>query len=162
MNEVKNKLADSFIEFLADVRRVTKVVKGGRNFSFSSFVVVGDKNGRVGFGHGKAKEVTSARAKASKAAKNNLLKVVLDKGTIYHDVIGRSGAAKVLLKRARAGTGIIAGGVMRHIFVSLGVEDIVAKSFGSSNKATMIQATFNALSSLSSPKEIALKKKNIL
>ncbi|MBF8246627.1 MAG: 30S ribosomal protein S5 [Rickettsia sp.] len=159
MNDLKhNKSSDAFVEFLADVRRVTKVVKGGRNFSFSSFVIVGDRGGKVGFGHGKAKEVTHARMKASKIAKANLINVGLNKGTIYHDVIGKSGAARVLLKKAKAGTGIIAGGVMRHIFVSLGVEDIVAKSLGSSNKAAMIQATFNALKSLYSPKEIANKK----
>ena len=126
-----SKNTDSVVEDLVHVNRVTKVVKGGRNFSFAAIVIVGDENGRVGYGNGKAKEVTEARAKATKDARNNLITVPLYKGrTIHHDVIGKSGAAKVLLRRAAPGTGVIAGGPLRSIFGRLGIEDIVAKSLG--------------------------------
>lgn len=157
-----SKNAD-FIEELVHINRVTKVVKGGRNFSFSAIVLVGDENGRVGVGKGKAKEVTEARAKATKAAKKKLITVPLYKGrTIHHDVVGRSGAAKVLLRRAAPGTGVIAGGPMRSVFSCLGIADIVAKSLGSSNPNAMISATFDALSRLNAPKVIAARRnKNI-
>jgi small subunit ribosomal protein S5 len=160
-NPVKNP--DSLVEELVDVNRVTKVVKGGRKFSFAAVVIVGDENGRVGYGHGKAKEVTEARAKATKEARGQLISVPLYKGrTIHHDVIGKSGAAKVILRRAAPGTGVIAGGPMRAIFACLGIEDIVAKNLGSSNTNAMIAATFNALSNLYSPKLIAMRRdKNI-
>lgn len=150
---------ESLSETLVNVSRVTKVVKGGRKFSFSACVIAGDKNGRVSYGHGKAKEVTEARAKATQAARKCLVKIPLYQGrTIHHDVIGKSGAARVLLRRASPGTGIIAGGAMRSIFASLGVHDIVSKSLGSSNVYAMIAATFDALSKLSSPKEIAERR----
>lgn len=154
---------DSIVEDLVHVNRVTKVVKGGRNFSFAAIVVVGDENGSVGYGNGKAKEVTEARAKATKDARNNMISVPLYKGrTIHHDVIGTSGAAKVILRRAPAGTGVIAGGPLRSIFGRLGVKDIVAKSLGSTNPNAMIAATMNALESLNSPKSIADRRgKNI-
>ena len=160
-DSIKN--ADSLTENLVDVNRVTKVVKGGRNFSFSAIVVVGDENGKVGYGNGKAKEVMEARSKATKDARKKLISVPLYKGrTIHHDVIGKSGAARVLLRRAAPGTGVIAGGPMRAIFTCLGIEDIVAKSLGSSNPNGMIAATFNALENLASPKSIASKRgKNI-
>jgi len=163
MSKNSTKSADSLIEELVYVNRVTKVVKGGRNFSFSAIVVVGDENGRVGFGNGKAKEVAEARAKATKVAKNNLIFIPLYKGkTIHHDVVGKSGAAKVLLRRAAPGTGVIAGGPMRSIFGCLGIADIVAKSLGSSNPNAMITATFDALRNLNSPKAIASRRdKNI-
>ncbi len=159
----KDKIFEkSLIEFLVDIRRVTKVVKGGRNFSFSAIVIVGDKLGRVGYGHGKAKEIAQARTKASRLAKKTMIKVNLHEGrTVYHDVIGKKGAAKVLLRKAKPGTGIIAGGAMRSIFTSLGVGDIVAKSLGSSNKSTMIAATFDALSKLHTPRMISRRKKYI-
>lgn len=155
--------SDALSEELVHVNRVTKVVKGGRNFSFAAIVIVGDGEGRVGFGNGKAKEVTEARAKATKDARNNLMTVPLYKGkTIHHDVVGKSGAAKVLLRRAAPGTGVIAGGPMRSIFGCLGIADIVAKSLGSSNPNAMISATFNALRSLNTPKVIASRRdKNI-
>ena len=153
----KNSKSNNLIvEDLVHVNRVTKVVKGGRNFSFAAIVIVGDEEGRVGYGNGKAKEVNEARAKAAKDARNNIISVPLYQGrTIYHDIIGKSGAAKVILRRAAPGTGVIAGGPLRSIFGRLGVEDIVAKSLGSSNPNAMITATFNALSSLRSPKNIA-------
>ena len=158
-----SKNSDSIIEDLVHVNRVTKVVKGGRNFSFAAIVIVGDENGKVGYGNGKAKEVTGARAKATKDARGNMIQVPLYQGrTIHHDVVGKSGAAKVLLRRAAPGTGVIAGGPLRSIFSRLGIEDIVAKSLGSSSPNAMIAATFDALKNLSSPKAIAARRgKNI-
>lgn len=151
-----SKSNDSVIEDLVHVNRVTKVVKGGRNFSFAAIVIVGDENGKVGYGNGKAKEVTEARAKATKDARGNMISVPLYQGrTIHHDIVGKSGAAKVVLRRAAPGTGVIAGGPLRSIFGRLGVEDIVAKSLGSSNPNAMIAATFDALRNLRSPKNIA-------
>lgn len=159
MSKNFTKNSESLSEELVHVNRVTKVVKGGRNFSFSAIVVVGDEKGRVGFGTGKAKEVTEARAKATKDARGNMVSVPLYKGrTIHHDIVGKSGAAKVLLRRAAPGTGVIAGGPMRAIFGCLGIEDIVAKSLGSSNPNAMIAATFNALQNLSAPKTIAARR----
>ena len=159
MSKSLNKGSESIIEDLVDVNRVTKVVEGGRNFSFAAIVVVGDKSGRVGKGTGKAKEVVEARVKASKDAKKKMITVPLYKGrTIHHDVVGRSGAAKVLLRRAAPGTGVIAGGPMRAVLNCLGVEDIVAKSLGSSNPNSMIDATMNALSRLNSPKTVAERR----
>jgi small subunit ribosomal protein S5 len=148
---------------LVGVTRVTKVVKGGRKFSFAACVVAGDKSGTVGYGHGKAREVAEARTKASGAAKKSMVHIPLYQGrTIHHDIIGKSGAARVLLRRAKPGTGIIAGGAMRAIFESLGVHDIVAKSLGSSNVYSMIAATFDALQRLSSPKSIADRRGKII
>lgn len=156
----KNFKNDSaLVEDLVHVNRVTKVVKGGRNFSFAAIVVVGDESGKVSYGNGKAKEVTEARSKATKDAKKNMILVPLYQGrTIHYDVTGTSGAAKVILRRASPGTGVIAGGPLRSIFGRLGVEDIVAKSLGSSNPNAMIAATFNALKKLKSPKNIANKR----
>ncbi len=156
MAKAKKNTSEALTEILVDVNRVTKVVKGGRKFSFSACIVAGDKTGKVGYGHGKAKEVTEARAKAAQEARKYMIKIPLYQSrTIHHDVIGKSGAAKVILRRANAGTGVIAGGPMRAIFDSLGIHDIVAKSLGSNNVYTMIAATFDALSQLSSPKSIA-------
>lgn len=156
-NVVKN--SDSIVETLVDVNRVTKVVEGGRNFSFSAIVVVGDQTGKVGKGTGKAKEVAEARAKATKDARRNMINVPLYDGrTIYHDIIGHSGAAKVLLRRAEPGTGVIAGGPMRAVLNSAGIKDIVCKSLGSNNPNAMIDATFNALGNLKTPKSIAEKR----
>jgi small subunit ribosomal protein S5 len=151
-----SKSNDLIVEDLVHVNRVTKVVKGGRNFSFAAIVIIGDENGKVGYGNGKAKEVTEARAKATKDARGNMIYVPLYQGrTIHHDIVGKSGAAKVILRRATPGTGVIAGGPLRSIFGRLGVEDIVAKSLGSSNPNAMIAATFNALRNLRSPKNIS-------
>ncbi|WP_253308004.1 MULTISPECIES: 30S ribosomal protein S5 [unclassified Rickettsia] len=153
------KNEEALSETVVDINRVTKVVKGGRRFSFAACVVAGDRAGKVGYGHGKAKEVTEARGKATQEARKKLTKIPLYQNrTIHHDVVGKSGAAKVILRRAKAGTGVIAGGAMRAIFDSLGVHDIVAKSLGSSNVYAMIAATFDALSKLSSPKTIGLRR----
>lgn len=146
-------------EVLVSVKRVAKVVKGGRRFGFSVVVVAGNGKGLVGYGLGKAKEVMEAKTKASQAARKNLKKVSLKEGrTIHHDVLGHSGAGKVLLRSAPAGTGIIAGGSMRAVFEMLGIHDVVAKSLGSSNVHNMVGATFDALGNLSSPKLIAERR----
>ena len=135
-----------FVDRLVHINRVAKVVKGGRRFGFAALVVVGDQKGRVGFGHGKAREVPEAIRKATEAAKRGVVRVPLREGrTLHHDVNGRHGAGKVVLRAAPAGTGIIAGGPMRAVFETLGVHDVVAKSQGSSNPYNMVRATFDAL-----------------
>ena len=155
----KSSQDDGLVEILVDVNRVTKVVQGGRKFSFSACVVSGNRTGMVGYGHGKAKEVTEARAKATQDAKKKMIKVPLYQGrTIHHDVIGHFGASKVIIRRAKPGTGIIAGGAMRSIFDALGIHDVVAKSLGSANVYTMIAATFDAFSKLNSPKAVAERR----
>ena len=149
----------AFVDKLVNIRRVAKTVKGGRNFSFAALVVVGDENGRVGFGSGKAKEVPDAVRKATDAAKRGMVRVPLRQGrTIHHDIDGRFGAARVILKPAKPGTGIIAGGPMRAIFEAMGIKDVVAKSLGSNNPFNMIQATFDAFSRMQTPRDIAQKR----
>jgi small subunit ribosomal protein S5 len=144
---------------LVSINRVAKVVKGGRRFGFAALVVVGDGRGRVGYGSGKAREVPEAIRKATEAAKTKLIRVPLREGrTLHHDVKGRYGAGKVIVRAAPAGTGIIAGGPMRAVFESLGVHDVVAKSTGSPNPHNMVKATFNALQNLSSPRSVAAKR----
>jgi small subunit ribosomal protein S5 len=134
-------------------------VKGGRRFGFAALVVVGDQKGRVGFGHGKAREVPEAIRKATEAAKRGLIRVPLREGrTLHHDVFGRHGAGKVILRAAPAGTGIIAGGPMRAVFETLGMHDVVAKSQGSSNPYNMIRATFDALKREDSPRTVAARR----
>ena len=134
-------------ERVIHINRVAKVVKGGRRFGFAALVVVGDQKGRVGFGHGKAREVPEAIRKATDAAKRGLTRVPLREGrTLHHDVLGRHGAGKVFLRAAPPGTGIIAGGPMRAVFETLGMQDVVAKSLGSSNPYNVVRATFDALS----------------
>jgi small subunit ribosomal protein S5 len=148
-----------FIERVIQVNRVAKVVKGGRRFGFAALVVVGDQKGRVGYGHGKAREVPEAIRKATEAAKRALIRVPLREGrTLHHDVYGRHGAGKVVLRAAPAGTGIIAGGPMRAVFETLGMHDVVAKSQGSSNPYNMIRATFDALSREDSPRSVAARR----
>jgi len=148
-----------FIDKLVHINRVAKVVKGGRRFGFAALVVVGDQKGRVGFGHGKAREVPEAIRKATEAAKRALIRVPLRDGrTLHHDVKGRFGAGKVTLRAAPAGTGIIAGGPMRAVFETLGIKDIVAKSVGTSNPHNMIKATFVALQQLNSPRMVATRR----
>ena len=148
-----------FIDKLVHINRVAKVVKGGRRFGFAALVVVGDQKGRVGFGHGKAREVPEAIRKATEAAKRGLTRVPLREGrTLHHDVAGRHGAGKVFLRAAPPGTGIIAGGPMRAVFESLGVHDVVTKSIGTSNPYNMIRATFDALTSQTSPKSVAQRR----
>ncbi len=148
-----------FVDKLVHINRVAKVVKGGRRFGFAALVVVGDQKGRVGFGHGKAREVPEAIRKATEAAKRDMIFVPLRAGrTLHHDVAGRHGAGKVILRSAPAGTGIIAGGPMRAVFETLGIQDIVAKSLGSSNKYNMVRATFDALKRQMHPKDIAARR----
>src|SRR6184192_1699900 len=148
-----------FIDKLVHINRVAKVVKGGRRFGFAALVVVGDEKGRVGFGHGKAREVPEAIRKATDAAKRGLIRVPLREGrTLHHDVAGRHGAGKVYLRAAPPGTGIIAGGPMRAVFESLGMQDVVAKSKGSSNPYNMVRATFDALKKQASPRAVAARR----
>ena len=148
-----------FVEKLVSINRVAKVVKGGRRFGFAALVVVGDGRGRAGYGSGKAREVPEAIRKATEQAKRQMVRVPLREGrTLHHDVAGHFGAGKVVLRSAAAGTGIIAGGPMRAVFESLGVQDVVAKSIGTSNPHNMIKATFSALTSVSSPRDVAAKR----
>jgi len=147
------------IEKLVSINRVAKVVKGGRRFGFAAVVVVGDGKGRAGYGTGKAREVPEAIRKATESAKRAMVRVPLREGrTIHHDVYGRYGAGKVVVRAAKPGTGIIAGGPMRAIFESLGLHDVVAKSVGSSNPHNMIKATFAALAGISSPRSVAARR----
>ncbi len=150
---------EEFIEKLVSINRVAKVVKGGRRFGFAALVVVGDGKGRAGFGSGKAREVPEAIRKASEQARRNLMRVPLREGrTLHHDVRGRYGAGRVVLRAAPPGTGIIAGGAMRAVFQALGVQDVVTKSIGSANPHNMIRATFAAFDSLMSPRAVAAKR----
>ena len=148
-----------FTDKLVHINRVAKVVKGGRRFGFAAIVVVGDSKGRVGYGAGKAREVPEAIRKATEQARRNMVRVPLREGrTLHHDIIGRYGAGEVVLKAAPQGTGIIAGGPMRAIFEALGVQDVVAKSIGTSNPHNMIKATFAALTRSSSPRSVATRR----
>lgn len=150
---------DDLVDKLVHINRVAKVVKGGRRFAFAALVVVGDSKGRVGFGSGKAREVPEAIRKATEQAKRTLIRVPLREGrTLHHDVNGKFGAGRVVLRSAPPGTGIIAGGPMRAIFETMGVQDVVAKSQGSNNPYNMIKATFEALKLLRSPRMIAAKR----
>ena len=147
------------LEKLVGINRVAKVVKGGRRFGFAALVVVGDGKGRAGFGTGKAREVPEAIRKATESAKRNMVRIPLrDSRTLHHDIKGTYGAGRVLLRAAPAGTGIIAGGPMRALFEVLGIQDIVAKSIGSSNPHNMIKATFDALQNLQSPRMVAARR----
>ena len=150
---------DELIEKLVHINRVSKTVKGGKRFGFAALVVVGDGQGRAGFGHGKAREVPEAINKATAAAKKAMVRVPLKEGrTLHHDGRGRFGAGDVTLRSAPAGTGIIAGGPMRAVFESLGVADVVTKSVGTSNPYNMIRATFDALKTQTSPKSVAQRR----
>ena len=150
---------DGIIEKLVHINRVSKTVKGGKRFGFAALVVVGDGQGRVGFGHGKAREVPEAITKATAAARKKMIRVPLKEGrTLHHDGNGRFGAGKVTVRTAPPGTGIIAGGPMRAVFESLGVADVVTKSVGTSNPYNMIRATFDALQDQSSPKSVAQRR----
>ena len=150
---------EELIEKLVHINRVSKTVKGGKRFGFAALVVVGDGKGRVGFGHGKAREVPEAITKATASAKKKMVRVPLKEGrTLHHDGKGRFGAGRVNVRSAPAGTGIIAGGPMRAVFESLGVADVVTKSVGSSNPYNMIRATFDALVSQTSPKSVAQRR----
>lgn len=149
---------DGLQEKVISINRTTKVVKGGRILSFAALAVVGDGDGRVGMGKGKAKEVPAAVQKAMESARRNMRQVSLKDGTLHHDVIGRHGAANVMMAPAPRGTGIIAGGPMRAVFEVLGVTDIVAKSHGTANPYNMVRATMDALDRSTTPAEVAAKR----
>jgi small subunit ribosomal protein S5 len=150
---------DELTDKLVHINRVAKVVKGGRRFSFAALVVVGDGNGRVGYGTGKAREVPEAIRKATDQAKRNMIRVPLREGrTLHHDVKGRYGAGRVVMRSAPAGTGIIAGGPMRAVFETMGVQDVVAKSIGTQNPHNMIKATFEGLANSQSPRSVAARR----
>ncbi|NPD17225.1 30S ribosomal protein S5 [Xinfangfangia sp. D13-10-4-6] len=148
-----------FADRLVAINRVSKTVKGGKRFGFAALVVVGDQRGRVGFGKGKAKEVPEAVRKATEQAKRQMIRVQLkDARTVHHDIEGRHGAGRVVIRSAVPGTGIIAGGPMRAVFEMLGVQDVVAKSLGSQNPYNMIRATFEGLSKENSPRSVAARR----
>ena len=155
----RDREESEFVEKLVSINRVAKVVKGGRRFGFAALVVVGDSKGRVGYGSGKAREVPEAIRKATEQARRALIRVPLREGrTLHHDIIGRYGAGEVIMRAAPQGTGIIAGGPMRAIFEALGVQDVVAKSVGTSNPHNMIKATFQALNRSTSPRSVAARR----
>src|SRR5579862_4206422 len=155
----RDREESEFAEKLVSINRVAKVVKGGRRFGFAALVVVGDRKGRVGYGSGKAREVPEAIRKATEQARRGLVRVPLREGrTFHHDIADRYGAGKVVIRAAKPGTGIIAGGPMRAIFEALGVQDVVAKSIGSSNPHNMIKATFQALTNATSPRAVASRR----
>jgi len=150
--------SDSLREKLVNVRRTAKVVKGGRIFGFSTIVVVGDSRGRIGVGHGKAREVPQAIQKATENAKRNMRRIALNGTTIHHQVIGRHGATKVVMIPAVEGTGVIAGGAMRAVCEVMGVRDILAKCIGSRSAVNVVRATLDAFAQLATPESIAAKR----
>ena len=158
-NRDRNEEPSEFVEKLVAINRVAATVKGGRRFSFAALMVVGDQKGRVGYGHGKAREVPEAIRKATEEAKKSLIRVPLrESRTLHHDGYGRWGAGKIQMRAAPPGTGVIAGGPMRAVLETLGVGDVVAKSLGSSNPYNMVRATFEALKVQASPRQIASKR----
>ena len=158
-SERGEKVDSEFVDRLVHINRVAKTVKGGRRMAFAALVVVGDQKGRVGFGHGKAREVPEAIRKATDAAKRALVRVSLKEGrTLHHDVTGRHGSGRVVVRSAPAGTGIIAGGPMRAVFETVGIQDVVAKSLGSSNPYNLVRATFSALKNEDSPRSVAARR----
>ena len=155
----RDEAAPELVDRLVAINRVSKTVKGGKRFGFAALVVVGDQKGRVGFGKGKAKEVPEAIRKATEQAKRQMVRVPLREGrTLHHDIDGRHGAGKVVMRTAPTGTGIIAGGPMRAVFEMLGVQDVVAKSIGSQNPYNMIRATLNGLGRQASPRMVAQRR----
>ena len=149
---------DGLREKMIAVNRVTKVVKGGRTLSFAALTVVGDGDGRIGMGKGKAKEVPVAVQKAMESARRNMIKVALKNGSIHHRVVGEHGASRVLMAPAKQGDGIIAGGPMRAVFEVMGVTNVLAKCFGSTNPYNVVRATLNGLQAMSTPAEIAARR----
>ena len=148
-----------FLERLVGINRVAKVNKGGRTFGFAALMIVGDGKGRVGHGHAKAREVPEAIKKATEQAKRNMIRVPLREGrTLHHDVKGRHGAGKVFMRSAPQGTGIIAGGPMRAVFEAVGIQDVVAKAIGSNNPYSMVNATFEGLKAMQSPRHVASRR----
>ena len=150
--------ADEFQEKLVAVNRVAKVVKGGRQFGFTALTVVGDGNGRVGFGYGKAREVPNAISKAMEQARKNMITIPLRGLTLQHEIWGEHGATRVFMRPASDGTGVIAGGAMRAVLECAGVRNVLAKSYGSRNPINVVRATMNALSQMRSPTQIAAKR----
>lgn len=150
--------SDGLQEKLITVNRVAKVVKGGRQFGFTALTVVGDGNGKVGFGYGKAREVPVAIQKAMEAARKNMTAVALNEGTLYYTLNGRHGATRVFMQPASDGTGVIAGGAMRAVLEVAGVKNVLAKSYGSRNPINVVRATLEALTSASSPEQVAAKR----
>jgi small subunit ribosomal protein S5 len=146
------------VQKLINVRRVAKVVKGGRQFGFAALTVVGDGDGRVGFGQGKAREVPVAIQKAMDAARRDMVRVPLNGGTLFYPITARHGAAKVYMQPASEGTGIIAGGAMRAVFEALGVRDVLAKCIGSSNPVNVVMATIAGLVGMESPDAVAMRR----
>ena len=159
-SERENRQPESdLIEKLVHINRVAKVVKGGRRFGFAALVVVGDGKGKVGFGKGKAREVPEAIRKATEEAKKNMVRIPLREGrTLHHDIEGRHGAGKVVIRSAKPGTGIIAGGPMRAVFEVLGVTDVLAKCIGSRNPINMVRATIKGLTEMTDPEQVAAKR----
>lgn len=149
---------EGMIEKLVQVNRVSKVVKGGRIFSFTALTVVGDGKGRVGFGHGKAREVPAAIQKAMEAARRNMISVDLKGNTLQYPIKARHGASKIFMQPASEGTGVIAGGAMRAVLEIAGVQNVLAKCYGSTNPMNVVRATFNGLKSMSSPEDVAAKR----
>ncbi len=155
----EERVESDVVEKLVHINRVAATVKGGRRFSFAALMVVGDQKGRVGYGHGKAREVPEAIRKATEEAKKSMIRVPLrESRTLHHDGDGRWGAGKITMRSAPPGTGVIAGGPMRAVLETLGVQDVVAKSVGSSNPYNMVRATFEALKRQSSPRQVAAKR----
>ena len=154
----KVEQTDGLVERLVTVGRVSKVVKGGRIFSFTALTVVGDGNGRVGFGRGKAREVPAAIQKALEAAKRNMITVDLAGTTLQHPITANHGASRVYMQPASEGTGVIVGGAMRGVLEVAGVENVLAKCYGSTNAANVVRATFNGLKEMSSPEKVAAKR----
>ena len=150
--------AEGMIEKLVQVNRVAKTVKGGRIFGFTALTVVGDGNGKVGFGRGKAREVPQAIQKAMEAARRNMISVALDGSTIQYPVKGVHAASKIYMQPASEGTGVIAGGAMRSVLELAGVQDVLAKCYGSTNPVNVVRATFNALKEMKSPEDVAAKR----
>ncbi len=155
---IENESSDGLLEKLVAVNRVAKVVKGGRQFGFTALTVVGDGNGKVGIGYGKAREVPAAIAKAMDRARRSMVRVSLNGGTLWYATHGTHGAAKVFMQPASDGTGVIAGGAMRAVFEVVGVQNVLAKAFGSRNPINLVRATIKGLSNMASPGEYAAKR----
>jgi len=155
----RDREGEELVDKLVAINRVAKVVKGGRRFAFAALVVVGDRKGRVGLGAGKAREVPEAIRKATDQAKRSMIRVPMREGrTLHHDVVGRFGAGRVILRAAPAGTGIIAGGPMRAVFETMGMGDVVAKSLGTNNAHNVVKATFAGLRAMNSPRSVAARR----
>lgn len=156
--ETAAQSADGYLEKLVNINRVAKVVKGGRQFGFTALTVVGDGEGKVGFGYGRAREVPQAIQKAMEQARRNMKSVPLNGATLQYPLVGRHGAARVYMQPASEGTGIIAGGAMRSVFEVLGVQDVLAKIQGTHNHLNVVQATINGLTQMQSPERVAAKR----